>query len=232
MNNTNVNDYEVDGFRKHLIKTYAWMFLGILITFVTAYAVATVPILTYTIFFSNMMPFILLVAQLGVVVAFSARLMQMKVTTARILFIAYSVLTGVTFSGLFIIYEIDTLIYAFAMAATYFGSLVVIGLTTRFNLSGIGAIGFAGLIAMLIFQFITLFIPMPQFNFVTSLIGLIVFAGITAWDAQKIKLMYDSALNGDEHVLNRLSIYSAFELYLDFINIFLYILRILGRRND
>ena len=85
---------------------------------------------------------------------------------------------------------------------------------------------------MIIFGIVTIFIPMPQFNFAYSMIGLLIFAGLTAWDSQKMKLMYHSVLDQDETTLNRFSIYSALQLYLDFINIFLYILRIVGRGND
>ena len=233
MNYTNVTDFRKEnGFRRHMIKTYSWMFLGIVITFVTAFAVASVRELQMMFLSSLPMVLILLAAQIGVVVALSARLMKISVSAARTLFIAYSLITGITFGTLFLTYDLGSLIYAFAMAATYFGALVVIGYTTKMNLAGIGTIAMAGLFGMIIFGIVTIFIPMPQFNFAYSMIGLLIFAGLTAWDSQKMKLMYHSVLDQDETTLNRFSIYSALQLYLDFINIFLYILRIVGRGND
>lgn len=233
MNTTNYSNFrEENGYRSYMIKTYSWMFLGILITFGTAMLIAGIEELRALLFFSSMIPFILLFAQIGVVFALNNRLMNLRVSSARNLFIVYSLITGISFTVLFLVYDLGTLIYAFGMAAAYFGSLVVIGYTTKLDLSHIGTVCLAGLLGMIVFGLINLFIPMPQFNFTYSLIGLLIFAGITAWDAQKMKTMYHSVSDQETQLIQAYSIYSAFQLYLDFINIFLYVIRIVGRNND
>lgn len=214
--------------KQHMLKTYTWMFLGVLITFATAFIVANTSLI-YMIFSIPMIPIILIVAQLGVVISLSARLFKMRESTAKILYIAYSVLTGVTFSTLGIVYAQTDIALAFAAATIFFACLVVIGATTKADLSKVGVLCLAGLLAFVIFQVMALLFNWTVDVVLISIIGLILFTGITAWDVQKAKKLY-MANEGNQEMLNKLSIYSAFDLYLDFINIFLYILRILGDR--
>lgn len=222
---------ENKGYRNHLIKTYAWMFLGVAITFLTAFYISSSLPILYTIYTNPILSFIFVIIQLGVVITLGARLMNMSSLTAKILFIVYAVLTGITFSVLMITYDLGSIVSAFALASIYFGSLVIIGATTKKDLTGIGTIAYAALLAMIVYSIIAFFIPALMNNFVYSMIGLVVFAGVTAWDAQKIKDMYVQASYNPE-LLEKLGIYAALQLYLDFINIFIYILRIIGRRND
>lgn len=218
--------------QSHMTKTFLWMFAGLVVTFGVAFYINSNTRLMYEIYSSSYLWNIMMVAaQFGVVIALAARITKMKPMTARILFFAYAALTGVTFSVLGIAYSMGTIGLAFAMAALYFGSLAVIGFTTKRDLSKIGTIAIAALFAMIVYSFITMIFGLSMNIFVYSIIGLVVFAGLTAWDVQKMKKLY-YAYEGDEQMLNNLSIYSAFELYLDFINIFLYILRILGNNRD
>lgn len=217
--------------QSHMTKTFLWMFAGLAVTFGVAFYINSNTRLMYEIYSSSYLWIIMMIAQFGVVIALAARITKMKPMTARILFFAYAALTGVTFSVLGIAYSVGTIGLAFAMAALYFGSLAVIGFTTKRDLSKIGTIAIAALFAMIVYSFITMIFGLSMNIFVYSIIGLVVFAGLTAWDVQKMKKLY-YAYEGDEQMLNNLSIYSAFELYLDFINIFLYILRILGNNRD
>ncbi len=216
--------------RQHMLKTFTWMFLGVLITFATAFFVGTVP--AFSFFYSSFpMAMILLFAQLGVVIALSARLFKMKEHTAKALFLLYCALTGITFSSLAFFYEAGDIAVAFIAAAVFFGCLVIIGATTKVDLSKIGVICIAGLFAMIVFQLFGMLFGWGMDLTMYAIIGLVLFMGITAWDVQKAKKLY--TLNQDDDAaLRKLSIYSAFQLYLDFINIFLYILRILGNSRN
>lgn len=215
--------------KQHMLKTYTWMFLGVLITFATAFIIGNTSIVFY-LFSIPYIQLILLIAQVGVVISLVARLFKMKESTAKLLFIAYSILTGVTFSILGFAYLASDIALAFAMATIFFGCLVVIGSTTKMDLSKIGSMCIAGLLAFIIFQVLAMVFAWDYNIVLYSIIGLILFTGITAWDVQKAKKLY-MANEGNQAMLNKLSIYSAFDLYLDFINIFLYILRILGNRD-
>lgn len=215
--------------KKHMLKTYTWMFLGVLITFATAFIIGNTSIVFY-LFSIPYIQLILIVAQLGVVVSLVARLFKMKESTAKLLFIAYSVLTGVTFSTLGFAYLATDIALAFGMATIFFGCLVIIGSTTKADLSKIGSMCIAGLLAFIIFQVLAMIFSWNYNIVLYSIIGLLLFTGITAWDVQKAKKLY-LANEGNQAMLNKLSIYSAFDLYLDFINIFIYILRILGNRD-
>lgn len=214
--------------KQHMLKTYTWMFLGVLITFATAFLVGNSSLVYY--FYSTPLPLVMLIAQIGVVVTLVTRLLKMKESTAKMLFIAYSVMTGFTFSSLGYAYLESDIALAFAMATIFFGCLVVIGSTTKMDLSKIGSMCIAGLLAFIIFQVLAMVFGWGYDVVLFSIIGLLLFTGITAWDVQKARKLY-MANEGNQAMLNKLSIYSAFDLYLDFINIFIYILRILGSRD-
>lgn len=214
--------------KQHMLKTYTWMFLGVLITFGTAFLVGNSSLVYY--FIGSPLPLIMLLAQIGVVVTLVTRLFKMKESTAKMLFIAYSVMTGFTFSSLGYAYLQSDIALAFGMATIFFGCLVIIGSTTKMDLSKIGSMCIAGLLAFIIFQVLAMVFGWNYDIVLYSIIGLLLFTGITAWDVQKAKKLY-MANEGNQAMLNKLSIYSAFDLYLDFINIFLYILRILGSRD-
>lgn len=230
MNEFFTNDTLQTSYKKHVMHTYTWMFLGVFLTFIVAYTVGSNYQFLLALYSIPMMHWILVIAQLGVVIALSARLMKFKPTTVKMLFLAYSILTGITFSYLPILYGFGSIASAFLITCIFFASLVVIGHTTSLDLSKIGTIGIAGLMAMLVYTILALLFHWPINTFLYSFIGLILFVGITAWDAQKMRNDY-MMFAYDESMLNKMSIYSALNLYLDFINIFLYILRIVGNRD-
>lgn len=214
--------------QQHATRTFGWLTIGLLVTTVVALGISSTNLI-YVIYSIPMAPIILLVAQLGVVIALAGRLMKMSPTTAKILFIVYAVIVGITFSTLGFAYDLGTLGLAFMVTAVYFGSLVVIGMTTKMNLLRFGPILMGALFALIICEVIMMFLGVGADTMLFSAIGLLIFTGITAYDAQKMKALY-AQYEGDEAMLKKLSIYSALDLYLDFINIFLYILRFLGNR--
>ncbi|TDW16835.1 hypothetical protein EDD63_1191 [Breznakia blatticola] len=209
--------------RKQLTKTFGWMFLGLAVTFGVAFYLFNTPEMMYSIFSSRFGVIAIVIAQFAIVIAFSSLVFKVKPAVALALFIGYAAITGVTFSVLPIVYNVATIAQAFAMAAVYFACLMVIGLTTKKDLTKIGSIAMAGLFAMIIYSFISMLFGWSRDSFIYSFIGLIVFVGLTAWDAQKMKTIYARYQN-DSEMVNRASIYMALELYLDFINIFLFIL--------
>lgn len=230
--NNNENYFEPElstDLQKHSVRTFGWMTIGLLVTTVVALVISTTDLI-YTLFAIPYLPLILLVAQFGVVIALAGRIMKMSPASAKALFLVYAVIVGITFSTLGVVYDLGTLGLAFLVTAVYFGSLVVIGMTTKMNLLRLGPILFGSLLALIICEVIMMFMGVGTDTMLFSAIGLLIFTGITAYDAQKMKALY-AQYEGDEVMLKRLSIYSAFDLYLDFINIFLYILRFLGNRD-
>lgn len=215
--------------QKFTLQTFLWMGVGLLLTTITAFFMVATGLALEILFMNGYMHLVLIVAQLGVVVAFSSRLFKASITSTRIMFAVYSILTGVTFSVLGYLFNTDTIAIAFGVTVVYFGALVVIGFTTKMNLMRLAPILMVGLIVLIIFNVLAMFINLSAMTMMMSSIGLILFTGLTAYDTQKMKKLYIQ-YQGDEEMLPRLSMYSAFELYLDFINIFLYILRLLGNK--
>lgn len=206
-------------------KVFMWMFIGLLVTFATGYFVSTNERMLISIFSSSIY-FFLIIAELVVVIFLSARLHKMSETTAKISFILYSFLTGLTFSSVFVVYQITSILYVFLVSALLFGIFAVIGATTKIDLSKLGTILLMLLVGIIICTIINLFIGSQEFNLVICIIGLVVFMIYVAYDMQKIKQL-ENIYEGD-----KLAIIGALELYLDFINIFLRLLQLFGRSRD
>ena len=206
-----------------LSKSFLWMFIGLLVTFVTGYAVCTNYEIMYAIFAKNGYIF-LMIAELILVIFLSARIFKMKPTTAKIMFLLYSFVSGLTFSSIFFAFELSFIMYVFLIAAAVFGLFGFLGFTTKIDLSKIGTFLMMGLLGVVICSIVNIFIGGDAFSLIISIISLIVFLGITAFDVQKIKNLPIDNDNG--------AIYGALQLYLDFINIFLDLLRILSRNRD
>lgn len=226
-NDQNLGTYTGEPIGVYTAKAFFWMFLGLLTTF----AVAFFGYATGTILYVFAIPYfhiVLLVVQLGVVFFLSARLHKLRVGTARVLFFAYAAVTGVVFSAYFLIFSMLSLILVFAMTAVYFGVMALYGYRTQTDLTRLRPILAGGLIFLIVCGLLSMFLPLGMADRVVCLIGVAVFLGFTAYDTQKIKAFYE-AYQGDQAMLERASIYSALELYLDFINLFLYLLRFLGK---
>ena len=209
--------------QQYINNIFKWMVIGVLTTFVTAFALEKSSFMSY----AGMLPFILIIFQFAVVIGLSRRLMTMKPITAKVLYMIYSVITGVTFSYVIASYTSFSVALAFLVAAIYFGVLVVLGTVIKMDLTRIGTICLAGLFVYIIFSVIVMIFHLGVGTLIMPLISLVLFAGITAYDMQKSFQLYNYASSNPE-MLEKLSIYGAFNLYLDFVNIFLDILQLLG----
>lgn len=220
---------ELEPLHKYTAKTFAWMFLGLMVTFaVSLFGYATGSI--RYVFMVPYAPLILLVAELGVVIFLTSRIEHMSVGMARGMFFTYAVLTGIVFSVYFLIYDLTSLVMAFASASLYFGVMALVGYTTKIDLSRIRNVLLTGLIILIVFEVLSKFVlQLAQFERVMCLLGIAVFLGYTAYDTQKIKV-YHAAFGADPEMAKKASIFSALQLYLDFINLFLYILRYMGKK--
>ena len=215
----------------YMTRTYRWMACGLLVTFATALATAVTP-LFYVV---NSLYLLLTFAEFALVFMLSARVQNMSVAGARVTFLAYAVLNGMVLSYYFLLFDFGTMVLAFLATALYFGLMAVYGTTTHRDLSGWGPKLMMGLFALIITGFVGMLFGMGfGMTVLYSAIGLVVFMLLTAYDTQKLSQMY-SYYAGDSELAEKASIYGALTLYLDFINIFLYVVRLLGmnsrRRN-
>lgn len=212
---------------KIMPKVFGWMFIGLLVTFLTGYVVFQSPTMLTNIFTTGWFWFII-IAELALVIFLSARITKMKPTTAKIAFILYAFVSGLTFSTIFVTYDLTSIMWIFLVAATIFGIFAIIGSVTKKNLTKIGNFLFMALIGIIICIIINLFLQNTTFDLIISIITLLAFIGFTAYDIQKIKNF--SELNMIEE--DNLAIYGALELYLDFINIFIELLRLFGKSDN
>lgn len=209
-----------------LKKVYMWMFIGLLVTFITGYYVSINENIVYKIY-STSLYWILSIIELVLVIVLSARVGKMNITTSRIMFLIYSFVTGLTFSSIFIVYELSSIIYIFFIAALLFLVFSAIGYFTKLDLTKMGTFLLMALIGILICSVVNIFVGNGLFEIIISSISILVFLGFTAYDVNKIKLLEN--YYPDE---NSLAIAGALELYLDFINIFIDLLRLFGNNRD
>jgi FtsH-binding integral membrane protein len=208
---------------------YGWMCGGLALTAATAWFVSSSRALVAAIFGNPVLFWALVIAQLGIVFALSARVQRMAATTAMMLFGAYSVLTGVTLSSILLVFTGESVFTTFAVTAGMFGALAAYGTVTRRELSGLGQFMFMGLIGLVLASVVGLFWHNDGLQFMISFIGVIVFAGLTVYDAQRLKEMAFATSAGPT---TGATIVGALALYLDFINLFLFLLRFVGNRRD
>ena len=212
--------------------TFLWMVLGLLITYGVANVYWVTNFTLYAYYYVPYLSLIVLIATLAMTVTLTSRIEKMAVGTARSIFIAFSVLFGFTLSVYLFVFEMGSLIFAFLATAIYFAVLAAYGHFTKRDLSGVGPILFSGLIFLVVYGVITLFIPgFTLFDTVACLIGIAVFLGYTAYDTQRIRAYYHYYA-GYPDMMEKASIFSALQLYLDFINLFIYLLRFLGKRRS
>ena len=221
-------DTPAESLGRYTSKTFGWMFAGLLVTFLVAYFGYT----TQTIVYVFAIPYAYLVlagVELAVVLYLSARIQKMSVLTAKVLFFMYAILNGVVFSAYFLIYGMLDLILVFAATSLFFGIMAVLGLVTNADFSRIRPFMTAGLIFLIAFWALSMFINLSQFETIVCTIGIFIFLVFTAYDTQKIRA-YHAYYASNPEMAAKASIFSALQLYLDFINLFLYLIRILGRK--
>lgn len=207
---------------------YNWMSLGLGLTAVVAYAVATTPAIAEVIFANPIIFWGLIIAQFGLVLAISGGVHRMSAGTATGLFLLYSALTGATLSSILMVYTAASIFKAFIVCTGMFAAMSVYGATTKKDLTGWGSFLFMGLIGIIIASIVNIFMASSALDFVISGIGVLIFTGLTAYDTQKLKVMGESAPMDDTVAVRRGTILGALTLYLDFINLFLFLLRFFG----
>lgn len=224
--------YSVSGFAILMRKVYVWMTLALAVTGLTAYYVGSNVALMQNIFSSAGMVWGLFIAEIVLVVILSAAINKMSFPVASLIFVGYSILNGITLSVIFLVYAQTSIAQVFFITAGTFAAMSLVGYFTKRDLSGLGKILFMGLIGLVIATIVNMFLGSNGLDLVLSYIGVAIFVGLTAWDTQKIKQMF--VLTGGEvnDATQKLALMGSLSLYLDFINLFLYLLRIFGSNRD
>lgn len=212
-------------------KTYLWMTMALLITALSALVTVRNPAIMNFFLGSRMSMWLLIIAELVLVFTLSARIMRMSMVTATLMFLAYSVLNGVMLSSIFIVYDLGVISRAFFVAAGTFAVTSIYGYVTKADLSKLGNILLMALIGLIIATVVNLFIASTMLEMIICYVGVIVFVGLTAWDTQNLKRIYVQAGEMGDSAL-KIALLGALTLYLDFINLFLYLLRIFGSSKD
>lgn len=227
---------DVSGLRAYVTKVFVNMAIALVITagvaFGCYYSLMSGGFM-YKMMSSDIAGFLgifLIIAEFGVVIAFSAGVNKFSTTTVKVLMFVYAALTGLTFTFLPMAYGVTNVFEAFIFAAVLFVCCAVIGMYTKVNLLKFSGLFSGALLAFVVMTLISMFIPALRDGLLMGYLGLALFLGLTAWDMQKIKAYYYQL--GDGTIKENFAVYSAFQLYLDFINVFLFILRILGNGNS
>ena len=212
---------------------YNWMAIGLALTGFTAYYVSNTPALVQAIFGNQLLFFGLIIGELAMVFYISARIQKIQASTATALFVVYSILNGATLSFVFLVYTASSITSTFFICAGTFVACSVYGWTTKRDLTSIGGFLTMGLIGIIIASVVNMFFRNSAMSMIISYIGVIVFVGLTAYDTQHLKTMALNQPDGLEAgVIRKGAIMGALKLYLDFINLFLMLLRIFGGGRD
>lgn len=210
---------------KLLSKSFLWMALGLLVTFGVGFGVSLNENMLLNIFGSSFWFWIIL--EVGLVIFLSWRLFKMSAVSAKVCFLLYAFVSGLTFSSIFVTYNVKSIMLVFLVTGLIFGIMSLVGYKTKKDLSKLGFYLLMGLLGVIIVSIVNIFLGSTMLEFILSIICVILFIGITAFDVQKIKSLENSNLPQEN-----LAIYGALELYLDFINIFLDLLRIIANNKD
>lgn len=216
---------------RYMTKVFGWMSAALIVTGIVAFLVAITPVLAETILGNRILFYVMLGAEFGVVWWLSSRVATMSATAATVWFFLYSILNGITLSVIFFIFTADSIFYVFMIAASMFMAMAAYGYYTKKDLTSWGSLLMMGVIGLIVAGIVNIFMKSDMFGMVISSIGVLVFVGLTAYDTQKIKEMNIIGNEGtdDDH---KEAIMGALTLYLDFINLFLYLLRLLGNRRN
>ncbi|WP_440184536.1 Bax inhibitor-1/YccA family protein [Barnesiella intestinihominis] len=210
-------------------KVYGRMFLALVVTALTSLYVASSPAILSVVLGNRAVFFGLMIAELAVVFVVSGMLNKLSTTTATLLFYLYAVLNGVVFSSIFVVYDLGSIAYTFFITAGVFGAMSVYGMVTKNDMTKFGSYCIMGLFGLIIASIVNIFVASSTLDWIISLFGVALFIGLTAWDTQKIK---NVAYVTDPSQTGKLATIGALSLYLDFINLFLYLLRIFGGRSN
>ena len=211
---------------------YGWMCLGLLVTAGASVFTIGMPAMRQLVFGNQIMFFGLIIAELALVVGLSAAINRLSARTASLMFLAYSALNGITLSVIVAVYSPSAIMNAFLVSGGMFGAMSLYGLLTKKDLTSFGSFLFMGLIGIIIASIVNIFTKSAVMDFVISCVGVLVFLGLTAYDTQKLKVMGQMAPADDATAVRRGTILGALTLYLDFINLFLMMLRLFGSNRD
>jgi len=215
--------------RSLFVSVYTWMGLGLALTALAALLTLSSPALLQLIAGNRAVFFGLVIGELVMVVALSAAIGRLSSGTATLMFLAYSALNGLTLSIIFLAYTSTSIVSTFFITAGTFGAMSVYGIVTKRDLTSWGNFFFMGLIGLVIASVVNIFLQSTMVYWITSYIGVFIFVGLTAYDTQKIKRMSQGGFS-DSATRHKMAIMGALTLYLDFINMFLFLLRIFGNR--
>lgn len=216
-----------EGLRAHMLRVYNYMGLGLVVTGVVAMLVASTPAL-YVPIFSTPLKWVVMLAPLGFVLFFSFKIESMSSGTAQTLFWAFCAVMGLSLASVFLVFTGVSIARTFFITAAMFGATSLYGYTTKRDLSGFGGFLMMGLIGVIIASIVNIFLGSSALQFAISVIGVLVFVGLTAWDTQNIKQQYLEY--ADEEVRSKLAVFGALSLYLNFVNIFQLLLAFTGER--
>ncbi|SCZ54132.1 Bax inhibitor-1/YccA family protein [Epibacterium ulvae] len=226
-----------EGLRAHMNKVYSTMSIGMLITFAGAWAISNLAIQDGQLsplgvaLYTSPLRWVIMFAPLAFVFGFSAAINRMSAATAQLVFYAFAAVMGVSISWIFLTFTGESVIQVFLITAIAFGGLSLYGYTTKKDLSGLGTFLIMGLIGLLVASIVNIFLASSAMAFAISVIGVLIFAGLTAYDTQNIKTTYlQMAHSGDSEWLGRSAIMGALSLYLNFINMFMMLLQLFGDR--
>ena len=219
-----------EGLRQHMLRVYNYMGIGLVVTGLVAFFVASTPAL-YVPIFQTPLKWVVMLAPLAFIFFFSFRMDRMTAAAARGTFFAFAAVMGASLSTLLIRYTGASVVQVFFITAAAFGSLSLWGYTTRRSLSGMGSFLIMGLVGLILASIVNIFVASSVLQFGISVIGVLIFAGLTAYDTQKLKEMYLYG-NLDTEAAAKVSVFGALTLYLDFINMFQFLLALVGNRNE
>lgn len=218
-------------FAKLMRSVYLWMVFALVITGLTAAYVAASPAYISALVNNPMLFYGVIIAELAVVFILSGRIHKLSFMTASLMFILYSLLTGVTLSTVFLAYTESSIATTFLITAGTFGAMSVVGFVTKKDLSKLGGLLFMALIGLIIATVVNIFLVSDTLGWIINYVGVLIFVGLTAYDTQKIKQMIrEHGTDINEHT-QKIALMGSLSLYLDFINMFLYLLRIFGNRD-
>ena len=216
--------------RRFFVKVYAWMFIGLGISAATAYFAANDPAI-YGMILGTALFYVLMVVELALVFGLALLINRIPATLAILMFLVYSFFTGLTLSVIFLVYTIESIGLTFFVAAAMFGIMSVYGYVTKADLTKMGQILFMALIGIILASLANFFLKSGPLDYIISIIGVIVFTGLTAYDTQKIRETNVIGNEGTEEDTKE-SVMGALRLYLDFINLFLSLLRLMGKKRE
>ena len=219
------------GLRHFMHMVYGWMSLGLFVTGACGAYMASDPRMIVNLVHTPILFYGLMIAELGLVLVLSAWAAKMEAATAKFAFLFYAALTGISMSVVYLAYTSQSIASTFFLTAGLFGIMSAYGYLTKTDLTTMGNLCFMGLIGIILASVVNIWLHSPAIMWATTYIGILVFTGLTAYDSQKIKAMYDAASDGTD-VETKSAILGALALYLYFINLFLSLLRATGRRRD